>query len=91
MNRTKVFALLIAVFAGILIVGIVFAQTGDGFDLTWHVISGGGTGPLSGDGFTIDSTLGQTIIGISSGGTNLLEHGFWFSMPSSTYLPIILK
>ena len=42
----------------------------------WWVISGGGA-PSSGTGVTLNDTLGQPIVGSSSGGSVTLHAGYW--------------
>lgn len=75
-RKITIFLAMVAVVA--LMGGEVFAQTGDGFDLSWHVIGGGGAGgPLTGSGYSIRSTLGQTAIGASSSGPYEARHGYW--------------
>lgn len=88
------FSLLVLVAFG----SVVFAQTGDGFDLTWHVMGGaGGVGPLTGDGFSLDGTQGQTAIGPAVGDDWLLGQGYWYGMGEvappvfGIYLPIVTK
>lgn len=86
-------ALLLALLA-LALGGTTFAQTGDGFDLTWHVMGGaGGMGPLAGDGFSLNGTLGQTAIGPAFGGEWLLGQGYWYGTPSAfgVYLPLVFK
>lgn len=69
---------LVALFAVVLVGSLVIAQTGDGFDLSWNVMGGGGSGgPLTGDGFSLRSTLGQTAIDSSSDTSHLLMNGYW--------------
>ncbi len=72
----------------------VYAQVGDGFDLTWKVMGGaGGAGPLTGSGFSLDGTLGQTAIGPAAGGDWGVEQGYWYieSVGVSLYLPLLNK
>ncbi len=84
------FSLLVLTLFG----GTVLAQTGDGFDLTWNVIGGGGGGgPMTGSGFFVDSTLGQTAIGPATQGDWWLGQGYWYGTPSAfgVYLPLVFK
>ena len=69
------------------------AQTGDGYDLSWNVIAGGGTGPLTGDGFSVRSTVGQTAIGLDDGPTTDMCAGYWCSakVDYDVFLPAVLK
>ena len=91
-------ALLLGTVAVVLLVGTGRAQTGDGFDLTWHVMGGaGGVGPLTGSGFSLDGTLGQTAIGPEIQGDWLLGQGYWYGMGAvapptfGIYLPVVFK
>ena len=91
-------ALLLGIVAAALTIGTGRAQTGDGFDLTWHVMGGaGGDGPMTGDGFSLDATLSQTAIGPALSGDWLLGQGYWYAMGDvappifGVYLPIVIK
>jgi hypothetical protein len=79
--------LLVTVIAG---VGVVAAQTGGGYDLTWSTIDGGG-GSSSGGGYQLIGTLGQPEAGVSSGGGYTLNSGFWLPSSYLVYLPAILR
>jgi len=52
------------------------AQTGDGYDLTWSTIDGGG-GRSTGGTFTLEGTFGQPDAGTMTGGDYVLAGGFW--------------
>jgi hypothetical protein len=91
-------ALLLGIVVAVLAVGPGSAQTGDGFDLTWHVLGGaGGDGPMSGDGFSLDATLSQTAIGPAISGDWLLGQGYWYGMGAvappvfGVYIPLLFK
>ena len=62
------------------------AQTGGGFDLTWHTIDGGG-GSSAGGGFSLTGTIGQPDAGAMAGGAFTLGGGFWYSAPGATCYP----
>jgi hypothetical protein len=64
-------------------------------DVDWWVISGGG-GSSSGDVITVSDTIGQPVVGSSSGGDFSLEAGYWvggIDTPTETYvfLPLVIK
>ena len=84
-----------AILTLVLASSVVFAQTGDGFDLSWNVKSGGGGGsPLTGSGFSVYSTLGQTAAGPIIGGLHDLCSGFWCGAEVGhyrIYLPLVLR
>jgi hypothetical protein len=90
MKRAIILGLLAA---GLLLVPIVAAQSGGGYDLTWSTIDGGG-GESTGGGFTLTGTIGQPDAGLQlSGGGYTLNGGFWRGGASSyrVFLPLILK
>ncbi len=56
---------------------IPVAQAQQAPDIPWQVISGGGA-PSTGSGVTLNGTLGQPMIGPSSGGGSDLGAGYWY-------------
>ena len=68
------------------------AQVSANYDLSWHVIAGGG-GRMASSGHTLVGTAGQPLTGpmLSSGYT--LCSGFWCSGAVSyrVYLPLVLR
>ncbi len=66
------------------------AQSGNGFDLSWSTIDGGGA-TSSGGTFQIDGTIGQPDASVAdalTGGGYTLTGGFWVMAPScSSYAP----
>jgi hypothetical protein len=69
------------------------AQSGGGYDLTWHTIDNGG-GTIGNGSYTLNGTIGQPEAGtaLSSAGYTL-SGGFWFSAVAQQriYLPLVLK
>lgn len=55
----------------------VVAQIGDGYDLTWSTIDGGGAMFSTGGGYSLGGTIGQPDAGLLSGGGYTLAGGFW--------------
>ncbi len=55
----------------------IHAQIGGNVDLTWHILSSGGTSASTGDTVTVGGSLGQFGPGSSSGGGVALVGGFW--------------
>ena len=53
------------------------AQSGDGYDLTWHTIDGGGFMWSQGDGYELGGTIGQPDVGMSTAEGYTLTGGFW--------------
>jgi|YNPNPStandDraft_1061719.scaffolds.fasta_scaffold79449_2 hypothetical protein len=87
-------ALLLSLLVLAVLGGTAFAQTGDGFDLSWNVMGGaGGVGPLEGSGFSLDGTLGQTAIGPAAGGTFTVQQGYWYGaeVAFGVYLPLVFR
>jgi hypothetical protein len=68
------------------------AQTSADYDLSWHVIAGGGRLSASAD-YRVEGTAGQGIVGPSSSADFRLSSGFWFAEPAEerVNLPIILR
>lgn len=71
------------------------AQTGEGYDLTWWTVDGGGRTGISGGDYTLLSTAGQPDArdGIT-GGDFLLYGGFWYGAPwkvAELYLPVVIQ
>ncbi|MBN2390921.1 MAG: hypothetical protein JXR84_09365 [Anaerolineae bacterium] len=73
------------------------AQSGNGYDLTWHTIDSGGVTFSMGNGYQLGGTIGQPDAGSLSGGNYTLSGGFWQSGESSepsahcVYLPLVLR
>lgn len=70
----------------------VSAQSGDGFDLSWSTIDGGG-GTSIGGNYSLSGTVGQADAGVQSGGGYTLAGGFWDRSGATheVYLPLVLK
>ncbi len=60
----------------LLLVAAAPAQTGDGYDLSWNSIDGGGGTSTDGD-FSVDGTVGQPDAGTLTDGDYTLNGGFW--------------
>lgn len=58
----------------------MLGQTGDGYDLSWSTIDGGG-GISSGGDFILKGTIGQADAAYSAGGDYELLGGFWPGEP----------
>ena len=75
--------------------GVALAQVSTNFDLSWHLLSGGG-GSRSSTNYQVDDSLGQWADQSSSSTGYQIESGFWYGMVISEegreiYLPLILK
>jgi hypothetical protein len=72
---------------------IAVAQVSSNYDLSWHVIGGGGGG-MESAGHTMHGTLGQPMTGVSTSGGHTLCSGFWCgvgSRESTVYVPLVLR
>jgi hypothetical protein len=76
MKRIRDLGLTISLLALLLAVASGLALAADGFDLSWHVVAGGG-GPASAAGYQVDGTAGQAAAGLLRGGDYALGSGFW--------------
>jgi len=82
----------IVVLAVLLLLAVTSAFAMSTYHLSWYAVSGGG-GHVSGGHFTMDGTLGQPVVGNSSGGSYGLCSGYqcgagpsWYS-----YVPVVNK
>jgi hypothetical protein len=83
-----VVGLLALVFVG------AYAQTGNGYTLTWWTIDGGGSQNTGASGYALSGTLGQPDVGKATGGGYELIGGYWSGAPplgSRNYLPTIVR
>ncbi len=64
-----------------------------GYTVQWSVLGGGGGPTMSGSGYTINSTLGQTGIGAASGSGYQAGSGFWYGVERTyaVYIPLVMK
>ena len=69
--------LLVPLAAALLASGVVLAQTGGGFDLSWSSV-GGGVSSITGGGYTLSGAIGQADASSGlTGGVYTLVGGFW--------------
>ena len=66
----------IGLLALCLLLAIPLAAALNGFDLSWHVLPGGG-GQSTGGGLAVSGSVGQPIVGSSAGGGFGVTGGFW--------------
>jgi len=82
-NRRKTRSFALALALALLVAGVVLAQTGGGYDLTWWTVDGGG-GTVEGGGYTLMSSAGQPDAAPPlSGGGYTLTGGFWSAGPTA--------
>lgn len=69
----------LALFAGLCAVAFAIAaaaQVGGSFEISSGTIDNGG-GIATGDGLSVDGTIGQPDAGLAAGGSFVLQGGFW--------------
>ena len=69
----------------------VNAAPGNGYEITWWTVNGGGAMSSTGGTYSLGGTIGQPDAGTSSGGSYTLTGGFWLNDLSQLYLPLILR
>jgi hypothetical protein len=86
--------LLVLLFPLVLVLGTtVLAQSSASFDLSRHVIGGGG-GESGSASYRVNGTIGQSIAGPSTSGSAsfTVSSGYWSGdTRTSLYLPVILR
>jgi hypothetical protein len=69
--------ILLGICCLLLAVPLAVAESGNGYDLSWWTVDGGGaTGTTSG-GYSLSGTAGQPDAGLLEGGGYVLGGGFW--------------
>lgn len=88
-GKTTVSRILLGIALLLAGAGLVYAQTGGLYNLTWHTIDSGGDTDLSGGEYTLFSTIGQpeAQATMHSGGRYVLLDGFWPSVQASSICP----
>jgi hypothetical protein len=69
----------------------VLAHVSANYDLSWHVIAGGG-GKMESTQYTLQGTTGQPVIGSAAGSGHTLCSGFWCGVAETeyqVYLPLL--
>ena len=78
----------------LLAVAPVLAQVSSNYDLSRHVIAGGG-GRMASSGHVVMGTVGQAVTGITLSSQHTLCSGFWCGAAAQTqyrtYLPLVLR
>jgi hypothetical protein len=96
-ERKRIAAAGIAPALTLLLIGVamVYAQTGNGYDLTWNTVDGGGHTFSTGGDYILGGTVGQPDAGLMTGGEYTLSGGFWHGGVAAAeyriYLPLILR
>ncbi|NUQ37468.1 MAG: hypothetical protein HUU23_06640 [Caldilineales bacterium] len=89
--KKKLSRMLLTALAALLFAAAAWAQSGQGYNLTWWTVDGGGE-VVSGKGYTLLGTAGQAEAGPAlSGSGYTLSSGFWVGDAAApafhTYLP----
>lgn len=86
------------VICGVLLVmaSLAAAQAGNGYELSWWTVDGGGGTWSTGGGFQLGGTMGQPDAGVLVGGGYTLGGGFWRGGEApppvyEIYLPLVLR
>ena len=79
----------------LMLTGVVLAQVSTNFDLSWHLLSGGG-GLRSSANYQVSDSLGQWVGGSVSSVGYQIATGFWYGTVVAEegqviYLPLILR
>lgn len=89
-------AVMLALAAVFMLAGSVLtlAMSSANYQLEWFTpgTSGGG-GPASSTNYAVNLTIGQSVIGISSGTSRAACLGYWCGVaaPYRVYLPLVVK
>jgi hypothetical protein len=91
MNKQSLLIGATGLLVAFLIAGVALAQTSTTFDLSWHVLAGGG-GRADSTHYAVNGTLGQAAVGFSDSTSYGLQSGYWQNWPDyRIYLPLNLK
>jgi hypothetical protein len=79
----------------LLLASVALAQPGEGYDLSWSTVDGGGTFS-TGEGYSLGGTAGQPDASLIKGGDYPLAGGFWpggaVAVPEYyIYLPLVVR
>jgi hypothetical protein len=92
MKRKTKLALAMAVLVALVVVGAALAL-GSGPQVSWDVMAGAGGVSSNGAEVEFMDTIGQPVVGYSSGGRVDLNAGFWYLMgvKYGIYLPMMVR
>jgi hypothetical protein len=75
------------VFAGSMVLALAGSASAQNYTISKSVIGSGG-GPMVGGGFSMNGTIGQPVIGPTSGSGFTINQGFWYTLPKSDVKPL---
>ena len=85
----------VVALALLLLASVTVAQSGDGHDLSWWTVDGGGATFSTGGGYALGGTVGQPDAGVLEGGDYSLTGGFWggraVAVEYDICLPLVLR
>jgi len=97
MNKTLTLvpraALLVALLFCPVLASLALAQSSTSFDLSWHVLGGGGHG-MSSATYAMEGTFGQVMVEEAESEHYGLAGGFWdprLGEQHMVYLPLVLR
>jgi hypothetical protein len=79
MAQRRRIAWVLGLAAALALAGAALAQVSTNFDLSWHLLSGGG-GSRSSTNYQLDDALGQWTGGASSSASYEISPGFWYGL-----------
>ena len=85
---------LVGVGLFLLLASVALAQSGEGYNLTWSTVDGGGWTFSTGGDYSLGGTAGQPDAGPAMTGTGyILAGGFWSGagQPYRVYLPLVVR
>ena len=89
--KRKLFSIVLTLAVLLAVTGVMAAQATPGSLIDWFAVAGGG-GSASGGNITLESTVGQPIVGLSEGGSVSLGAGYWVAgQPAQIYLPLLRR
>lgn len=91
MKRRILAATAVMLVISSLVVAVAVGQVSGNFDLSWHIIGGGGTRSTSAN-YVAMGTIGQAAVGMISGASHEVCAGFWCMGPECwIYMPLMLR
>jgi hypothetical protein len=93
MNKQMLLIGMVGLLVALLLASVAFAQTSTNFDLSWHVLAGGG-GRADSTHYAMNGTAGQAVVGFSDNASYGMQSGYWSgtSLPGyGVYLPLVLR
>ncbi len=88
MNKRRLIPLLLFGVLVLIVVQVAFSNP-LAHTIDWDVIAAGGSHFEQGD-YTLDNTIGQAVVGVSSSGNTDLATGYWLAGEYTIYLPVII-